>query len=138
MADPRYVQWVAPECAAGTSEGAYTTTPAGIATALLWTVEIRIPAGHQGVTGIALVDSGHFVVPYDPTGPTWLIGDNDRLSYPYGKELGSNVVLATYNTGTYDHTWQVRLVYTPMSAYKSSPSIIEAPVAVKAAKAKAS
>lgn len=67
------------------------------------------------MTGIALVDSGSFVVPYDPGGDAWLIGDDDDLSYDYGRELGDNVQLATYNTGTFTHAWQVRMVYTPMS-----------------------
>ena len=55
------------------------------------------------------------MVPYDPGGPAWLIGDDDLLAYPYERELGSNVLLATYNTGTFDHAWQVRMIYTPMS-----------------------
>lgn len=116
MADPEYVQWVEPSCTAGTPADAYTLTATGIATVLLHRLEVRIPPGHQGVTGIALVDSGHFVIPYDELGAAWLIGDDDRLEYAYGRELGSNVQLATYNTGAYDHTWQVRMVYTPMSA----------------------
>ena len=116
MGDPEYVAWVAPTCAAGTAASAYTTTAAGVATVLLHRMEVRIPPGHQGVTGIALVDSGHFVIPYDPSGSAWLIGDDDELEYTYERELGSNVQLATYNTGTYSHTWQVRLIYTPMSA----------------------
>jgi hypothetical protein len=56
-------------------------------------------------------------VPYSPDSPAWLVGDDDLLGYNYGRELGSNVKLATYNTdATYDHAWQVRLVYTPMTA----------------------
>ena len=116
MPDPEYVQWVEPSCAAGTPATAYTTTAAGIATVLLHRLEVRIPPGHQGMTGIALVDSGSFVVPYAAGGTGWLIGDDDDLSYAYGRELGANVQFATYNTGTYQHAWQVRMIYTPMSA----------------------
>ena len=114
--DPQYVAWADPSCPAGTAVDAYTTTPVGISTVWLWRMEVRIPPGHQGMTGIALVDSGSFVIPYDPGGQAWLIGDDDDLSYDYGRELGANVALATYNTGTFVHAWQVRLVYTPMSA----------------------
>lgn len=115
MPDPEYVKWVEPSCTAGTPATSYTLTPAGIATVLLHRFEVRIPPGHQGLTGIALVDSGSFVIPYSPGSTAWLIGDDDDLSYNYGRELGANVQLATYNTGTYDHAWQVRMVYTPMS-----------------------
>ena len=122
-----YVQWVEPTCPAGTAAANYTTTPVGIATVMLWRMEVRIPAGHQGYTGLALIDSGHFVVPYDEQGAEWLVGDNDLLGYDYGRQLGSNVKIATYNAGTYVHAWQVRLVYTPMSAVGLGASVIEAP-----------
>lgn len=116
MADPDYVQWVEPSCAAGTPATAWTLTAAGISTVLLHHMEIRIPPGHQGFTGIALIDSGSFVIPYAAGAAAWIIGDDDRLTYPYDRELGDNVQLATYNTGTFVHAWQVRLIYTPMSA----------------------
>jgi len=127
VGDPQYVQVVSPSCPAGTPVSAYTVTAAGISTCILWRMEVRIPAGHQGYTGIALIDSGHFVVPYDEQGAEWLVGDNDLLGYDYGRQLGSNVKIATYNTGTYVHAWQVRLVYTPMSAVGLGASVIEAP-----------
>ncbi len=123
MADPEYVHWVEPSCPAGTAASAYTLTPAGIATVLLHSIQVRIPPGHQGTTGIALVDSGSFVIPFSGATPAWLVGDDDDLEYPYERELGANVQLATYNTGTFVHAWQVRMVYTPMSAVG-----LEAPV----------
>ena len=116
MADPRYVHWVSPSCAAGTPASSYTLTPAGVSTVLLHEMQVRIPPGHQGTTGLALVDSGSFVIPYSGDTPAWLVGDDDELAYPYERELGANVQIATYNTGTFVHAWQVRLIYTPMSA----------------------
>ena len=125
MADPEYVAWVEPSCAPGTPIAAYTTTVVPIATVMLHRVEIRIPPGHQGTTGIALVDSGSFVIPYAEGAPAWLIGDDDELEYLYERELGRNVKLATYNTGTFTHAWQVRLIYTPMSAVGLDEPMIE-------------
>ena len=125
MGDPTYVQWVEPSCAAGTPATAWTLHAAGIETVLLHRMEVRIPAGHQGTTGIALVDSGAFVIPYTTDAPGWLIGDDDELSYDYEKELGHNVKLATYNIGTFTHSWQVRLIYTPMSVVGSELASIE-------------
>ena len=116
MADPEYVHWVEPSCLAGTAASAYTLTPAGISTVLLHSMQVRIPPGHQGVTGLALVDSGSFVIPFSGDTPAWLIGDDDDLTYAYERELGANVQIATYDTGAYNHAWQIRLVYTPMSA----------------------
>ena len=124
-----YVCWVAPTCPMNTAEADYTTTDVPVNLVMLWRAEFRIPPGHQGLTGIALVDSGFFVVPYDTTEAAWLVGDDDDLTYPYNKELGANVSLATYNTDdTYDHGWQVRLVYSYMSEITDAPAaVIEVP-----------
>lgn len=113
---PVYVAQVVPSAPSGTPTDSPTSTPAGISLCWLWRMEVRLPAGHQGYTGLALVDSGAFVVPKADPGPAWIVGDNDLLEYPYNKELGANVVLLAYNTGTFNHTWQVRLFYTPSSA----------------------
>jgi hypothetical protein len=115
-ANTEYVYWLAPTCAAGTAVSAYTVTSApGLATVFLWSWNVRIPPGHSGFTGIALVDSNSFVIPYSQGSASWLIGDDDDLTFPYGKQLGANVVVATYNTGTFNHAWQLRFVYTPMT-----------------------
>lgn len=126
MSNQEYVYWVEPSCVDNTAENAYTTTPVGIQTAWLWRMEVRIPPGHSGVTGLALIDSGSFVIPFSNPGRAWIIGDNDLLSYPYNNELKRNVQLATYNTSTlYTHGWQVRLIYTPMSDYAPDEASID-------------
>ena len=123
-----YTAWAEPSCVAGTAASAYTLTACPINLAWLWRAEFRIPPGHAGLTGIAMVDSGQFIVPFGGQAPAWLIGDDDLLEYPYGKELGSNVAFATYNTDTtYDHGWQVRLIYTPMSALDLDQAVIITP-----------
>jgi len=123
-----YTAWVAPSCAKNTAASAYQTTTVGLSYCWLWRAEFRIPPGHAGLTGIALQDSGTWVIPYAGAAPAWLIGDDDLLEYPYGKELGANVVLAYYNTSTlYTHGWQVRLIYTPMSALTTDEAVIVTP-----------
>jgi hypothetical protein len=112
-----YVQWEDPSCPKDTAKASFITSEVSIETVMLWRAEFRIPPGHAGLTGIALLDSSGFILPYDTNGRAWLVGDDDLLEYNYGKELGSNVKLALYNTDdTYEHGWQVRLIYTPMSA----------------------
>lgn len=112
----KYVYWLAPSCNAGTPSTGYTTTAApGLATTYLWEWQVRIPPGHAGFTGIALIDSNNFILPYSQGTTSWLIGDDDLLEFPYGKQLGALVTVATYNTGTFTHAWQLRFVYTPMT-----------------------
>jgi len=127
MADPKYVLWVQPSCNAGTTAANFTKTAVGLPFAHLWEAEFRIPPGHQGTTGIALWDSGAFVIPKADPDPAWLIGDDDLLPYPYDKELGANVQLVTYNNGSFVHTWQVRLVYTPMTLMGADDQVIITP-----------
>jgi hypothetical protein len=122
-----YTAWLAPTCVDNTAATAYLTTAVPqLATTMLWSWNIRIPPGHAGVTGIALMDSGSFILPLGAPGAAWFIGDDDDLTFPYQKQVGSNVVVAYYNTSTqYTHGWQLRWVYTPMSALVTeSPPIV--------------
>lgn len=123
-----YTAWLAPTSPENTPASDPTVTAAGIGDAWLWRAEFRIPPGHAGYTGIALVDSGAFIVPYAPVGAAWLIGDDDLLEYPYGKQTGVNLALWSYNTSSdYEHGWQVRLIYTPISAVDIDESVIVTP-----------
>lgn len=117
-----YTCWAAPTCPENTPASSYQTLALPtLANCYLWEVNFRIPPGHAGYTGIALVDGSLFILPYQAAGPAWFIGDDDDLTFPYGDQTGSNVTLAYYNTSTdYSHGWQVRLVYTPISALTSS------------------
>lgn len=123
-----YTLQVVPSALSGTFSSAPTSTPVNLPTfSHLWRVEVRIPAGHQGVTGLALVDSGQYILPYEVNGQAWLIGDNDLLEYPYGKEVGANVVFLAYNNGNFDHTWQCRLIYSPSSLVETDQAVIITP-----------
>lgn len=84
--------------------------------------------GHAGYTGIALIDSGSFVVPYAQAAQAWLIGDDDDLTFEIEQQTGSSVSLGYYNTSTdFQHGWQVRITYTPMSVMQTSNDVIVTP-----------
>lgn len=124
-----YTAWLAPSCVVNTAATSYLTASVpALATTFLWSWNIRIPPGHAGVTGIALQDSGQFILPFANPGPAWLIGDDDDLTFPYLKELGSSVQVAYYNTSTlYTHGWQLRFVYTPMTDLTTNSDVIVTP-----------
>lgn len=123
-----YTAWVAPVSPINTPATAPTHTSVGIATAWVWRVEVRIPPGHAGFTGIALVDSGAFIVPFANPGPAWLIGDDDLLEYPLDKQTGVNLQFWSYNTSTdFLHGWQCRVIYTPISALGEGETDISVP-----------
>jgi hypothetical protein len=126
-----YVCNVNPVSPINTASSSPTVTDVPVNTCQLWRVEVRIPPGHQGLTGLALVDSGVVIVPYESSSQPWLIGDDDLLTYPYDKQLGANVVIWTYNVDdTYSHGWQVRLIYTPSSAINASAEPIVVPASL--------
>ena len=126
--EPRYTAQLAPVSPTNTPATAPTVTDINLNVVTLWEMNIRIPPGHAGYTGIALVDSNQFVLPYALSGAAWLVGDDDDLTFPYGKELGANAALWSYNTSTdYQHGWQVRLVYSPIVVVEEEPPVIVTP-----------
>lgn len=121
-----YVQVVAPSSAVGVTPSSPDSTATGLPSVWLWGMNVRIPPGHAGTTGIALLDGAQFIIPYD-TSDAWLIGDDDDLDFNYGKQVGALTTLATYNSGTYTHGWQVRLVYSPLSVMAAAGVSITTP-----------
>lgn len=71
-------------------------------------IEIRIPAGHSFLTGIALAQAHGIVIP--DSGLAWIQGDDDRLQFERDGDLNNGSWSAfTFNLDPYyQHGWQVR------------------------------
>lgn len=66
-------------------------------------ITFRIPAGHRGTTGLQVQLAGAVIFPYNA--PTeWLVGDDDRLTVPFGIEVDTQLRVATYNLDLRGHT----------------------------------
>ena len=101
------------------------TTPSGTAIASpitttpklgdIWidSVELRIPVGHRGLTGIYVANSGTQLLPYSQT-PSFLIGDDERLTFDFGVEVATGLQIVTYNTDIFVHTHYLRISGRPM------------------------
>lgn len=101
---------------------AYTVTvPAGTATAApvsvdisfdqatVTTVEIVIPDGHAGFTGIALAQAHQQIIPQNTGG--WIISNDEKLSIDVQDYLDNgNWQAIAYNTDVYDHNFYVRFL----------------------------
>lgn len=128
-ANTEYTIVVAPVCPLGTpASSPLSTAVPGLDNTFLWTMNVKIPAGHAGYTGIALVDSGQFILPQTGGTSPWLIGDDDDLTFAYGQALGATVSLQYYNTSTdFPHGWQVRLTFSYTSGLVTGGDVIVTP-----------
>lgn len=94
------------------------TTPAGTASSapqqIIWQIgrgvlgklDVVIPAGHAGLTGIAIVWGGRQIVPYE--GGEWIVGNDDEITIELELYVDSSVVVTTYNTDVWDHSHYLR------------------------------
>jgi hypothetical protein len=78
-------------------------------------LEIVIPAGHAGVTGIAIAQAHQVVIP--ATGNVWIIGDDEVIRWPLDGYANSGQWSAfVYNTDFANpHSWYVRWLIDEIS-----------------------
>jgi hypothetical protein len=67
-------------------------------------IEMRIPPGHGGLTGVRIEMSRQQVLPWGNN--TWLVGDNYERTFDVNAEIGVNTIrVLTYNTDVFAHTF---------------------------------
>ena len=93
----------------GTIRTSPQTTAVSLPRGTLVLIDVLVPSGHAGLTGLALRYAGEHIWPWGPD--TWLEADDDtittELDFPLG---GSTLDVLTYNTDdTYDHDHLLRL-----------------------------
>lgn len=88
-------------------------------------IEVQIPSGHNGLTGLYVADSGTPILPYSQT-PVFLIATDRTLEYDVGNEFGATLTIVTYNQDVFPHTHYVRISGRYMVNQASSTS--DAPV----------
>ena len=76
-------------------------------------VNVRIPPGHCGQTGIQIQYAGVPIVPWnDPT--TFIVEDDKDYNFDIDFEFDQSLTVILYNNGFYDHTFYVRWNVTPI------------------------
>lgn len=123
--DPRYVPQavtVPPNTAIATP----TTVKPGFGSVLLELLEVYIPPGHNGLTGLAVIMGGVHVVPYGDN-TAWIVGNTPAFPFELGFEAGTDLTVATYNTDlAYSHTfylrWKLRSIAATASDMLAVPS----------------
>lgn len=115
---------------AGTAKAAAITTKTGIVNAVVNEIELLIPPGHQGLTGISVQWNGVGLVPFSQP-PAFVVGDDYERAFTIGEQIGGGLVVVTYNTDTvFPHTHYLRFNVTPFSLSSSSTPSSVAPVPI--------
>lgn len=91
----------------GTTIAAPQTTVLDVGAGVLEEVELQIPAGHVGVTGLRLLLAGQQVLPWDDA-TSWIVGDNFHRIFTMGVQIDRGFTAQTYNVGNYPHTHYLR------------------------------
>ena len=99
---------------AGTPTSVPVTTTPNLGWVWLDSVELRIPSGHCGLTGIHAANSGTQLFPYSET-VSYLVGDDERLIFDIGQEFDTGLQIVTYNTDVFSHTFYLRFSGRPMA-----------------------
>lgn len=96
---------------AGTARATPSSQSVDLTATRLDRVEVLIPSGHSGLTGVQLQYDGVTVLPWGVP-DTWLIGDGETIDFASGLSMGHAATLRGFNADVYDHSWYVRLVVT--------------------------
>jgi len=71
-------------------------------------IELEIPPGHNGLTGIRVVKSGVQLLPW--SSGTFIIANDYTRVFPIGVYMPTtDLTLQGYNTGQYPHTFYLRM-----------------------------
>lgn len=92
---------------AGTTQANPLKTTINLGDVTLIDVEIVVPDGHCGATGIAVVSDGFGIAPWDPS-VSYFVGNNETPVFPIDMTMGHPFQVWTYNTGAFDHHHYLR------------------------------
>ena len=117
-------------CPAATAQTAAIETDLTFPAGVVREVEIIIPSGHAGVTGIALAQAHQIVIP--ASGNTWIISDDEEIKWPLDNFLNSGSWSAfTYNKdATNPHSWYLRFLIDEIGTTVASTQVTPLSAAV--------
>lgn len=111
------------ETPANTLETAPQVTTWTVGATTLRRLEVTIPVGHNGLTGIAFRFAGTRVVPFGEG--EWLVGnDSTRVFEPDLQLAGGRLDVVTFNTGEYPHSHHLIAHLESLSRASSEPVLV--------------
>jgi hypothetical protein len=98
------------------------TIPVHLGDVILHTFTVRIPSGHAGLTGVALLNNGVTICPFDNPAPPFIIGNDSLFEYSIETEVDSGLAVTQFNKDTLAHTHYLQFSFTPISAAPKAPA----------------
>lgn len=107
-------------CPAGTAVAAPVTQDCSFNQAEVQEIEVIIPDGHAGLTGLQLQQAHQAVIPYNAGG--YIHGNDEQLRFAVEDYIDNgNWQALMYNIDVYDHSWDVRF-YCGNAAQPAAPA----------------
>lgn len=92
---------------AGTSIAAAIEQEVVLENNLLVDVEVEIPSGHSGFTGVRVLSSHQQILPWGNS--SWIVADDYVRVFSWNEEVGANAIsVQGYNTDKIAHTFYLR------------------------------
>lgn len=105
-----------------------SSTPWALGTVWLEQVLLRIPRGHAGLTGLAIIDAGQRILPYSDA-VDWIIADGFTEPFPIQMQVSPALTLLAFNTDTvYTHKFYLLAQVRNIELGALAPPIAATPV----------
>ncbi len=93
----------------GTAVATPTTTAWNLGPVIVEELEVMIPRGHAGLTGVHVDYQGVALLPWGQPA-TFLIANDETISVPVDLEIGAPLSVVAYNVDSFDHTFYWRAI----------------------------
>lgn len=108
---------------AGTTATVPQVTTVNLGQVNLDSIDLQIPAGHSGLTGIRFLYAGAQLLPFGDT-PSWIIGDDLDRVFDFDLEASSTFQVSAYNTDVNDHSFYLRFRVSDLASPASSGTAV--------------
>jgi hypothetical protein len=105
------IYYLVADTPAGTPIATPVTTPWPLEDNQLLSIEIDVPDGHCGLTGIRILQASQQIVPH--ANNSYFVANDKNTVYPFDDQItATGLVIVTYNTDVFDHKFYLTAVVT--------------------------
>jgi len=120
MALTHYIAVIDTSTPAATPIATPILTQISLGDVVINSIELRIPLGHNGYTGLQVRLADSVLIPWGQSGG-WVTGNDEHITVEVDEEITVGLVIATYNLGAFTHAHLLRIDYTPISLVNVAP-----------------